>query len=137
MPETSNQYEPLSLDPDPNDSLPPLTDSPTHGLGRSSHQSTPSHKVRGGRKRTKATRIPLRILNINCQSVKSKVPQLHNLIESIKPDVVIGTESWLKPNVHSSECFPPPLHTLCTEKTEREQVVESSSLSSQTSLAQR
>ena len=35
------------------------------------------------------------ILNINCQSVKSKVPDLHQVIHRIKPDIIVGTESWL------------------------------------------
>jgi len=30
---------------------------------------------------------------------------VNNIIESSKPDIVIGTETWLKPNIHSVFCI--------------------------------
>ena len=49
---------------------------------------------------------PMRIIIINCHSIKDKATDLANLIRSTDPDIVIGTESWLKPSDYSSEYFP-------------------------------
>lgn len=60
----------------------------------------------------------LRVMNVNCQSVKNKRAELHTVLSYIKPDLVCGTESWLQgiqpgkppepgPNsISSSEIFP-------------------------------
>ena len=48
----------------------------------------------------------LKIININFQSVVNKVPELQCLIDTEKPDVVIGTESWLTPEISSGGIFP-------------------------------
>ena len=45
----------------------------------------------------------LRILNINFQSLRKKGKQLEAVIDSTKPDIILGTETWLDPSVHSSE----------------------------------
>jgi hypothetical protein len=45
-------------------------------------------------------------LTINFQSIKNKVPDLHALIDSAQPHVIIGTETWLTKEMHSSEFFP-------------------------------
>ena len=49
----------------------------------------------------------LKILNINCQSIKNKCASFLNIIENIKPDIIIGTESWLDPSIKDNEYFPP------------------------------
>lgn len=54
----------------------------------------------------------LTILNINCQSVKSKVPDLHQVIHQVKPDIIVGTESWLTSDITNSEIFPKDLYTI-------------------------
>ena len=53
--------------------------------------------------------LSLRILVLNCQSIKSagKPAQLSNIIESSQANIAIVTESWLKPSVNSPEVFPP------------------------------
>ena len=48
----------------------------------------------------------LKIMSTNFQSIVNKVHDFHYLIEAEKPDVVIGTESWLTPEISSSEIFP-------------------------------
>ena len=62
-----------------------------------------------GQKQTKNTRKPqrsLKVLVVNFQSIKNKVPELTACLENHKPDVVIGTETWLYPSVQNSELFP-------------------------------
>ena len=34
------------------------------------------------------------------------------MLESTEPNFIIGTETWLKPDIHSSEIFPPRYHIL-------------------------
>ena len=58
----------------------------------------------------------LRILNVNCQSISSKKQELEAVLHYVKPDIVCGTESWLrgiKPgrvpthdHIKSAEVFP-------------------------------
>ena len=35
-----------------------------------------------------------------------KIAELANIISSIKPDIILGTETWLDQNIHSRELFP-------------------------------
>ena len=42
---------------------------------------------------------------VNCQSIVGKKGLLLNLINSTKPDIVIGTESWLTPEIQSNEGY--------------------------------
>ena len=48
----------------------------------------------------------MRVLTINFQSLKNKKEELNTLIETAKPDVIIGTETWLNSTIYSSEFFP-------------------------------
>ncbi|MES9904902.1 MAG: reverse transcriptase family protein [Sedimenticola sp.] len=43
---------------------------------------------------------------MNCQSIKNKKPELFSIIDSSKPDIIFGSESWLTPNIANSEIFP-------------------------------
>ena len=74
-------------------------------IGKPLHQSTPTKAPRSPKPKAISEATPLTILNVNCQSVKSKVPQFINLVESTEPDIVLGTESWLSSDIHDSECF--------------------------------
>ena len=73
--------------------------------------STPIKK-----KPVKTNSNKLKIININFQSVVNKVPELHLLIDTEKPDVVIGTESWLAPEISSGEIFPPDYTAYRTDR---------------------
>jgi len=48
----------------------------------------------------------VKVLVVNCRSIVDK-KEYENLIHSTKPDVVIGTESWLKPKHFDNELFSP------------------------------
>ena len=48
----------------------------------------------------------IRILEINFQSIKNKTSDLHIAIEQSRPDVIIGTETWLTKDMSSSEYIP-------------------------------
>ena len=47
---------------------------------------------------------PFRIVTINVfQSCRNKTQELEHLITSVKPDVIIGTETWLNSTINSNE----------------------------------
>ena len=74
------------------------------GLGPPLHTSSPSSQ----RKQHSYTHIPktknpLRIINLNCQSLKNKKAEFLSLIDSTKPDIIIGTESWLSNSISDTE----------------------------------
>ena len=66
------------------------------------HSSTPTNTYRQDKQKHR----PLRFLNINFQSVTGKVPQLTNLVDSSKPDIIFATESHLDKNIASCEFTP-------------------------------
>ena len=43
---------------------------------------------------------------MNCQSIFAKRAVFLHFIETNKPDIIIGSESWLKPSIKNSEIFP-------------------------------
>ena len=47
----------------------------------------------------------IRILNIHFQSIRNKQGELVNLIDSTKPDVLFGTETWLDPLIKDANFF--------------------------------
>ncbi|XP_069122198.1 uncharacterized protein [Argopecten irradians] len=54
---------------------------------------------------------PTRIATINFQSISNKKPELEHLLHTLKPDIVIGTETWLNNNIPSHEYFPSDSYT--------------------------
>ena len=49
----------------------------------------------------------LTVLTLNCQSILAKRGSFINLIDAHNPDIIIGSESWLKSDILSCEVFPP------------------------------
>ena len=49
---------------------------------------------------------PLRIMIENCQSIKNKKADFQIIIDSAKPDIILGNESWLTPDIKNSEIYP-------------------------------
>ena len=50
--------------------------------------------------------LPLKLLNVNCQSIKNKINEFASILEVHQPDIVLGTESWLDASIPNSLIFP-------------------------------
>jgi len=78
-------------------------------IGSPTAASSPIHKRKSHNAnyvKHKRYDIPLRVLVMNCQSIKNKTANLENMIQAVQPDIIIGNESWLHDNIQSSEVFP-------------------------------
>ena len=73
-----------------NEPHPPRTPGIQENKPRQLHSSTPIHK----KSRISAFTIPLRILNVSFQSIKTKQHLVNNMIDSTRPDIIFGTETW-------------------------------------------
>ena len=58
------------------------------------------------------------IVAINFQSVCAKKEEFWWLIDAAKPDVIIGSETWLKPDISDSEIFPPGYHVCIKDRVD-------------------
>lgn len=100
----TNPFSPLS---DMHSSvIPSSPESPVTDIGSPTAASSPKqhhqkHK-RNGRKD-----VPLKVAVINCRSIVNKRAEIANLIDSTHVDVIVGTESWLTPEIQDSEVCPP------------------------------
>ena len=92
---TTNQFSILSENslrsPGPSDSLMPI------------HTSTLERKNKNPKGNKRKT---LKILNINFQSIKFKQGELENLISSVEPDIIFGTETWIDSTIKDTQIFP-------------------------------
>ena len=76
------------------------------------HNSTTHHGYHTNRK-CKTVNRPLKIISLNFQSIQNlKKPELYLLLDTTKPDIIIGTETWLDPSISSSEYFPASRYTV-------------------------
>jgi hypothetical protein len=66
------------------------------GLSISSASETSAYRIKGKL---------LVVLQVNCRSIYNKALEFWNLVDTYNPDVVIGTESWLKEDIGSAEVF--------------------------------
>ena len=99
--ETSNPFHPLTSSPN------------TENITKKTpmHTSTPKQRKEKVKKRpsTKKPTRSLKVLVINCRSLVDKKHGYEHLIHSTKADVIIGTESWLKPKHYDNEIFDPDM----------------------------
>ena len=51
----------------------------------------------------------LKVFHINFQSLREKKLQFFSFVELNKPDIIVGTETWLTKEMFDSEFFPPEL----------------------------
>ncbi|MCG8116962.1 MAG: reverse transcriptase domain-containing protein, partial [Candidatus Thiodiazotropha endolucinida] len=100
--DTYNHFDPLSSLSEPDSPIPDNIGPPTAASSPIVKQS------KEAKPKTKKAVLnhPLRILIMNCQSIKNKKAELHTIIDSAKPDIILGNESWLTPEIKNSEIFP-------------------------------
>ncbi len=70
-------------------------------------QAASSPQVHPASKKSRtAMKDNLKIAVLNCNSIMNKVAEFQTFLADTDPDIILGTESWLKPEVSSSEVFP-------------------------------
>ena len=97
--DTSNRFDSLSI---PDSPIPTELGTPT---ATSSPVGLQPVKPKTGNKKS-VLYHPLRILIMNCQSIKNKKPELQTIVHTAKPNIIFGCESWLSPDIANSEIFP-------------------------------
>ena len=82
-------------------------DSTPDGSFNQTQTSTPAKKkpLKVFRKTDSSVNIAL----INFQSIREKKPLFYTFIDLNKPDIIVGTETWLTAEIHDNEIFPPEL----------------------------
>jgi len=45
------------------------------------------------------------LLQVNCRSIYNKALEFWNLVDMYNPDIIIGTESWLREEIGNTEIF--------------------------------
>jgi hypothetical protein len=97
--ETSNSFEYLSeLSSSPGEPI--AASSPAHtGMG---------HRQQANRQAKKDSnlRSHIRVVIVNFQSALSKKEETLEMIDSVNPDIIMGTETWLDKSVGDSEVLP-------------------------------
>ncbi|MCG7876680.1 MAG: reverse transcriptase domain-containing protein [Candidatus Thiodiazotropha endolucinida] len=80
-------------------------DSSTFSLGSPAAASSPKPTPHISHNRQKH----FRVVSVNFQSIRKKGRNIDVLVETVSPDVIIGTETWLSNDINSSEFFNPSL----------------------------
>jgi hypothetical protein len=102
--------------------LPTYTTSPIQK--NQTHSSSTTKKKQGKNKKdthTSKKSEPLRVLTINFQSIKNKKPEVE-LIESCKPSIIFGTETWLSNDISPYEYIPSSKYNIYTTRSSGEPV---------------
>ena len=102
--------------------LPTYTTSPIQK--NQTHSSSTTKKKQGKNKKdthTSKKSEPLRVLTINFQSIKNKKPEVE-LIESCKPSIIFGTETWLSNDISPYEYIPSSKYNIYTTRGSGEPV---------------
>ncbi|CAC5356700.1 unnamed protein product [Mytilus coruscus] len=107
--ETSNSFADLSTDHN--------TCNLEH-IGTPTHTSSPILKQKSKpfkQNKKQSTVPPLQVLTINFQSMKNKKPEIDEIIDSCKPDVIFGTETLLSNDTLAYEYISPSKYTIYTK----------------------
>ena len=81
-------------------------------IGSPQHASSPI-KIKPSSNAVKPNQPPaLRVMIINLQSIRAKRQPLWLLLEELKPDIVIGNETWLHSGIHEREVIPSGYHII-------------------------
>ena len=99
--DVSNRFETLSTLSEPDSPIPDKIAPPAAFSPIVQKEATCKSKTKRA-----VLNHPLRILIMNCQSINDKRAELHTVIDSAKPDIILGNESWLTPDIKNSEIFP-------------------------------
>ncbi|CAC5405350.1 unnamed protein product [Mytilus coruscus] len=59
-----------------------------------------------------------KIVVVNFQSIKNKKEELLNMIDTSNPEIILRTETWLRPDILSSEIFPPQYSVYRKDRTD-------------------
>ena len=97
--DTHNRFDSLSSLSDPDSPIPDIIGPPLQ-LPLLKYTRPKEAKVKA------ALNHPLRILIMNCPSIKNKKAELHTISNSAKPDIILGNESWFTPDIKNSEIIP-------------------------------
>ena len=103
--DSSNYYEPLTYPESIMDSFTSTTAfNPIKTSSPKSHQNlsgipsrhSSTNETTGPAMYNISNKKNLRILTVNCRSIRDKNVEFHVTLNYTKPDIVLGTESWLK-----------------------------------------
>ncbi|CAC5371135.1 unnamed protein product [Mytilus coruscus] len=101
---TSNYYDPLThnstFESITLNAFSPLKASSPKGINSMNNNTSKSNKSKNRTNSSNVFNIPkkqnLRILTLNCRSIKDKTSEFSAAVNYIKPDIICGTQSWLK-----------------------------------------
>ena len=108
-PNSKTVYDLHSLEHSSVYSLPELPEDCTTPTEQHMDRSLHSSTLTRASQQDKWKRRPLRLININCHSAVGKKPEISNLIDSTKPDVIVSTETWLDPSIKNNTILPDKL----------------------------
>ena len=84
-------------------------------------------KRKGGAQEEIQTTVPahknggtsLVLLQVNCRSIYNKALEFWNLVDTYNPDIIIGTESWLREEIGNTEIFRTDFTTFRRDRHDR------------------